>query len=195
MACTCCSHFHQVPNVSMNPTLEAIQEAINSTAKTILQVGSSPRGCQLSQLMIFGACRTSTEVTNPWLPAASALPCLVLSQLPLPLSCLNLSWLLPLKFRPHPIYGFHLPNQLHYFCLPLPLTCSLAPPFSLLISDLNQPIAHACPITSTISTISGFPLPPPLLTCASTFSFGPFRPPKSCAAGASRPAALPPSTT
>ena len=28
----------QVPNVSMNPTLEAIQEAINSTAKTILQV-------------------------------------------------------------------------------------------------------------------------------------------------------------
>lgn len=28
----------KLPSVSMNPTLEAIQEAINSTAKTILQV-------------------------------------------------------------------------------------------------------------------------------------------------------------
>jgi len=35
-----------VPNVSMNPTLEAIQEAINSTAKTILQVGTR-RACTL----------------------------------------------------------------------------------------------------------------------------------------------------
>lgn len=82
----------QVPNIALNPTLDGIQNAVNSTAKAILQV--SAISVHIDQLDIRHGNQCEAELQQEpclCLGSASAVPCMLKHERCLALLCVQAS--------------------------------------------------------------------------------------------------------